>query len=159
MCPVLSSTLESNYCTQHFRNLLRRCYSYQLLHNTECEGGEILSSFPQVAQPESSRDKTQSQALAPKFTILSTPKHCLTLCTKNCFFFKLLDILFIYILKSYPPSQFPLYNPLIPSSSAFMRVLLHPLLPHLSSIPLPWVIEPPQDQGPPLPLMLDKAIL
>ena len=34
----------------------------------------------------------------------------------------------------------------------------HPLLPQCSSIPLCWVIEPPQDQGAPLPLMPDKAI-
>jgi hypothetical protein len=48
-----------------------------------------------------------------------------------------------------------------------MRVLphppTHPLLHHSSSIPLHWVIKPPQDQGPPLPLIdktcSDKAIL
>jgi hypothetical protein len=38
-----------------------------------------------------------------------------------------------------------------------MRVL--PLLPQHPSIPLHWVIEPPQDQGAPLPLMPYKAIL
>jgi hypothetical protein len=32
------------------------------------------------------------------------------------------------------------------------------LLPHHSSISLHWGIKPPQDQGPPLPLMSDKAI-
>jgi hypothetical protein len=35
----------------------------------------------------------------------------------------------------------------------------HPLLPQCPNIPLPWVIEPPQDQGTPLPVMPDKAIL
>jgi hypothetical protein len=35
---------------------------------------------------------------------------------------------------------------------------IHPLLPHNSSIPLHWVIKLPQDQGPSLPLMSDKAI-
>jgi len=35
----------------------------------------------------------------------------------------------------------------------------HPFLPHCPSIPLPWGIEPSQDQGPPLPLMPDNAIL
>ena len=34
----------------------------------------------------------------------------------------------------------------------------HPFLPHCSSIPLCWGTKPPQDQGPPLPLMSDKAI-
>ena len=43
-----------------------------------------------------------------------------------------------------------------------MRVLLHPPThsqPHRSSIPLCWDIKPPQAQGPPLPLMPEKAIL
>jgi hypothetical protein len=40
-----------------------------------------------------------------------------------------------------------------------VRVFLHPLLPHLSSIPLWLAIKPPQDQGPPFSLMSDKAIL
>jgi hypothetical protein len=35
----------------------------------------------------------------------------------------------------------------------------HLLLPHRSSILLHWGIKPPQDQGPPLPLMSDKAFL
>ena len=35
----------------------------------------------------------------------------------------------------------------------------NPLPPHHSSIPLHWCIQPPQYQGPLLPLMLDKAIL
>ena len=36
---------------------------------------------------------------------------------------------------------------------------IHPLPPHHHSIPLCWSIKPPQDQGLPLPLMPDKAIL
>ena len=35
----------------------------------------------------------------------------------------------------------------------------HSLLPHNSSIPLHWSIKPPQNQGPPLPLMSGKSIL
>ena len=35
----------------------------------------------------------------------------------------------------------------------------YPLMPHLSSIPLCRSNKPPQDQGAPLPLMSDKAIL
>ena len=45
---------------------------------------------------------------------------------------------------------------------AFMKVLplpTHLLLPHHPSISLCWGIEPSHDQGPPLPLMPDKAIL
>ena len=40
-----------------------------------------------------------------------------------------------------------------------IRVLLHPLLPHPSSISLCWSIKSPQDQGSPHPLMPGKAIL
>ena len=36
---------------------------------------------------------------------------------------------------------------------------IHPLLPHYPSIHLLWGLEPSQDQGPPLPLMPDEAIL
>ena len=34
----------------------------------------------------------------------------------------------------------------------------NPLLPHPFSSPLHWNIEPPQDQGPPIPLMPDNSI-
>jgi hypothetical protein len=37
--------------------------------------------------------------------------------------------------------------------------VLLPLLLHHFSIHLHWDIKPPQEQGPPLPLMLDRAIL
>jgi hypothetical protein len=40
-----------------------------------------------------------------------------------------------------------------------MRVLLYPLIILLSNIPLFWGIKPPQNQGPPLLLMPDKALL
>jgi hypothetical protein len=73
---------------------------------------------------------------------------------------------FIYLhFKCYPLSWFPLCKPPIssPLPPVSMRVLLHPpihpLLPHCSGLPLHWGIEPSQDQGPPLPLILDKAIL
>ena len=67
---------------------------------------------------------------------------------------------FIYLyLKWYLPTWFPFHKFVIsfPLPCASMRVL--PYLPHLHSIPLRWSIEPPQDQGPPLPLVPDKAIL
>jgi hypothetical protein len=38
-----------------------------------------------------------------------------------------------------------------------MRIF--PLPPPYPGIPLYWIIKPPQDQGPPLPLMPDKAII
>ena len=50
----------------------------------------------------------------------------------------------------------------IPSLPASIRVLPQPTYPLLSScpgIPLYWDIEPPQDQGPLLPLMSNKIIL
>lgn len=54
-----------------------------------------------------------------------------------------------------PQNPYPLSPP-----PAFMRALPNlPILPQCPSIPLPWVIEPPQDQGPPLPLMTDKGLL
>jgi hypothetical protein len=36
---------------------------------------------------------------------------------------------------------------------------IHPLQPHCPSIPLPWGIKPPLDQGPPFLLMPEKAVL
>jgi hypothetical protein len=53
---------------------------------------------------------------------------------------------FLYLLfKCYSLSRFPLRKPLDTSS--------------LPGIPLYWVIEPSQDQGPFLPLIPDKAII
>jgi hypothetical protein len=49
-----------------------------------------------------------------------------------------------------PPSPLCLYKGVSPTN---------PLLPHCPRIPLLWGIKPPQDQGPPLPLMSDKTIL
>ena len=72
------------------------------------------------------------------------------------FFFNLLIILFVYISNVWSPlNKHP-----IPSSSPLpLRGCTHPLLPHPSSIPLLWGIKPPQEQGPPITLMSDKAIL
>jgi hypothetical protein len=55
---------------------------------------------------------------------------------------------FIYLHFKCPLSWFP---PLQPPT--------HPIPPHCSSIPLHWGIKPPQDTGPPLPLMPDKSII
>jgi hypothetical protein len=73
----------------------------------------------------------------------------------------------IYLhLKWYPTSWLPLHNPPHPTSALFsllfasVRVLPHPAThscPH--RIPLCWVIKPLQDQGPPLLLKSEKAIL
>jgi hypothetical protein len=54
---------------------------------------------------------------------------------------------------------FPPQPPLHPPSSCFYQGTPPPLLPFCPSIPLCWGIEPSQDQGPHLPMMLDKAIL
>jgi hypothetical protein len=69
---------------------------------------------------------------------------------------------FIYLLfKCYPLFQFPLHKPLSPPTSFCLPEgappPTHPLLPHHPSIPLPWVTEPPQDQGSPLPVMPNKG--
>jgi hypothetical protein len=71
--------------------------------------------------------------------------------------------LFIYFI-GYLPSQFLLHKPLPP---LFLGGCLyecapppaHPLLLQQSSIPLSCVIKHPLDQGAPLPVMLEKAIL
>ena len=69
--------------------------------------------------------------------------------------------IFYLHFKCCPLSWFPLHKPPIPFPlpPATMRVFPHPLLPHRPGIPLHWDIEPTQDQGPPLLLMPDKAIL
>ena len=71
---------------------------------------------------------------------------------------------FIYLhFKCCPPSWFPLCKYPITSPLPCLYEgappLTHPLLSHRSSIPLHWGVKPPQDQGPPLPSMSDKAIL
>jgi hypothetical protein len=72
----------------------------------------------------------------------------------------LLVISFIYI------SNVPLLSLLSAEPPSHTRCLYegaspptHPLLPQYSSIPLCWVIKPPQDQGSPLPLIPDKSFL
>lgn len=67
----------------------------------------------------------------------------------------------IYISNVILPSCFPLHKLPIqsPLPPAYMRELTHPLPPHLPSISLCRGIKPPQDQGSPIPLMPDKAIL
>ena len=64
------------------------------------------------------------------------------------------------------PSSFPIspLQTLIPFLSSLCHYEgtpqpTHPLPTYHSSILLFWGIKPPQDQGPPLPLMSDKAIL
>jgi hypothetical protein len=71
---------------------------------------------------------------------------------------------FVYVhFKFYPPSQYPLQN--TPSRTPFpclhegTSMPTHLLLPHCPSITLHWGNNPLQDQGLPLPLMRDKAIL
>ena len=64
---------------------------------------------------------------------------------------------FLVIPPQTPHPTLPLFFPLCLYEGAPPPT--HPLLPHCSSIPLHWGIKPPQDQGPPLPLMSDKTIL
>ena len=73
-------------------------------------------------------------------------------------FFLLLIILFTYISNDILLPSFPSTNPLSHCLYEGAPPPTHPLLPHSSSIPLHWGIEP-QEQGPLLPLMPDKTIL
>ena len=65
----------------------------------------------------------------------------------------------IKMLSPFPVS--PLQTPIKSPFSLFLQGYspTYPLLPQQPSIPLCWDIEPPQDRGPPLPLMPDKVIL
>jgi hypothetical protein len=77
-----------------------------------------------------------------------------------------LPFLFIYLhSKCYPSLQFPHLKPSYSfpqfphASMRMLPSLTYPLPTQSSSIPLPWVIEPPENQGDLLPLMPHKAIL
>jgi hypothetical protein len=88
-------------------------------------------------------------------------EHVSTLFVVYLGLFKKVDILFVYIsyVISFPgfPSASPL--PYTPSPCFYEGAPLptHSLLPHCPSIPLHWGIKPSKEQGPSLPLMLDKA--
>ena len=72
------------------------------------------------------------------------------------FFHYILLVIFIYLhFKCCPPSQSPLHKPHRPSSLPLLPAL--PLLPLHPTVPLSWVIKPPQNQGASLPVMPDKA--
>jgi hypothetical protein len=86
------------------------------------------------------------------------------------FFFLLLIILYLYIsndisLAGYPSKNTYPISALSPFPFASIMVLplshphSHPPQPQCSSILPCFSIKPPQDQGPPLPLMSDEAIL
>jgi hypothetical protein len=71
---------------------------------------------------------------------------------------------FIYLhFSCYPLLQFPLHKSHIPSPSpGFCErppPFIHPFLPHHPGILLLWGIEPLQEEGPPIPLIPDKAAL
>jgi hypothetical protein len=72
-------------------------------------------------------------------------------------------IFFSYISSVIHSPSLPSRNPIASCSHVCMRVLPHPpthsLPPPCPGIPLQWGIEPPQDQGPLLPLISNKAIL
>jgi hypothetical protein len=73
-------------------------------------------------------------------------------------------IIFVYISNGMPlpgyPSVSPPLHPPLPPLLASMRVILHSPTPASQFYHPPMLgIQPPQDQGPPFPLMLDKAIL
>jgi hypothetical protein len=82
----------------------------------------------------------------------------------NLLFFPPFIGYFLYLhFKCYLLSRSPLWKPPIPSPSPCLYEgappSIHPLLPSSPDIPLHWGIEPPQAQGPFLPLMSNKSIL
>jgi hypothetical protein len=79
-----------------------------------------------------------------------------------CFCFNWLFYLFTFqILSPFsvspPQTPYPLLPP--PASIKVFLPCPHTLPPHWPSIPLCWVIEPPQDQGDLFSLMPDKTVL
>jgi hypothetical protein len=87
--------------------------------------------------------------------------HCASLGWWKVFFVLKLNILFtdisnVILFSGFLSANLRFHSPL---SSFYERALppTHPLLPHRPSIPLHWDIKPSQNQGPPLPLMPDKA--
>jgi hypothetical protein len=99
--------------------------------------------------------------------------YLLSIC-HNLFIIRNISLfLFIYInhficlhLKWCPPSQLHLHNPphhipLLPTPLCLHKGApprSHQLLPHCYSIPPCWGTKSPEDQAPPLPLMLDKVV-
>jgi len=73
-------------------------------------------------------------------------------------FFNWIFYLFTFqmLFPSFPSSQ-PLSHPPLPCFYEGAPPPTHPLLPHWPILPLHWGIKPSQYQGPPLPLMPDKA--
>ena len=115
--------------------------------------------FPMV---EFCRAENQTQCMHTIQTL-----HFWASCTSVCLLFSphLLFYWIFYLLhfKCYSLSQFPLLEISYPIS---LPVLLwgstpptHPVPLPCPGIPLQWVIKLSKDQGPLLPLMLDKAIL
>jgi hypothetical protein len=80
---------------------------------------------------------------------------------KNSYLFYWLFYLFTFQMLF--PFQVSFHSPLssVPSPCFYEGAPLptHPLLPQQPSIPLSWVIKPPQDQEDSLPVKPDKAIL
>ena len=78
---------------------------------------------------------------------------------KSQLFLFLLDVFFIYISNVIPFPDFPIQKHLPPITSPSSCSSTHPLLLPSPGIPPHWGIETSHNQGPPLPLMSDQAIL
>ena len=75
-------------------------------------------------------------------------------------FFWLFNLFTFQMLAPFPISPLQTLYPLpFPCLYEGAPPLTHPFLPQTPSVPLSWVIKPSQDQGSPLPVMPDKAIL
>jgi hypothetical protein len=106
------------------------------------------------------------------------PRMILTLCSSGlyclwdefCFWLLGMDnswllfywLFYLVTFQMFSSSQFPLCKPPISSLSPGLYEgapsPTHSLLPHCLNIPLYWGIEPPQDQGSSITLMLYKAV-
>jgi hypothetical protein len=76
-------------------------------------------------------------------------------------FFHFYWLFYLFTFQVISLSRFTSTSPLSPSPYLYEGASppSYPLLPQRFSISLPWVIEPPLDQGAPLPMMFDKAVL
>jgi hypothetical protein len=107
---------------------------------------------------------SQSFSLRCVFCKHQNDVSCLGISLFACaFFFFIFKKFYLFKFQMLSPFQVssPQYPIPSPSSCSHecVRPPTHPHPPHCPHIPLHWGIKPSQDQGPPLPLMPDNAIL
>jgi hypothetical protein len=140
--------------------LIFKFYFYLLLQSLVSKS---KSNFPLLLESGSpglqslSWNKGKTTTVRSHLAVLLSWLVTITLGVRTIFYW--LFYLFTFqMLSSFlvSPPQTPYLIP--PPTPASMRVLTHPPTPaHHPSIPLYCGIKPPQDQGPPLPVMPDKS--